>query len=121
MSVRTILIYVVVSLFLFSTISFAIEKRSGKKLDHKKVDSLIKRDDNQKPQKKNPLRDSRVNRSDQRDYNDFIDRNNNGIDDRVERKKKASSAKKIKKQEQQLQQQKKKSISPQPRTKSKKR
>lgn len=113
---RTILIYIFVSLFLFSSASFAIDKRTGKKVDHKKVDSVIKQDDNKKPQRKGSAPGTSVNRGSQRDYNDFIDKNNNGIDDRAERKKKAPPAKKIDKQEQ-----KKKNISPQPKKKSNKR
>jgi len=83
------LIWVVLLAFLASG-AMAIDKTKSKSEDlqssEKKAD--IKLPDREKPSSAGQKDDSR--KSAPRDYNDFVDHNNNGIDDRVERRKKAA-------------------------------
>lgn len=90
MHMRAILIIIVMLAFVFSSSALAVNKTGAKKLERKKADTLIKI-------KKDDLRSSsgtRQSATDRRkDYNDFIDKNNNGLDDRIEsRKKKAAES-----------------------------
>lgn len=114
MHMRSILIVIVMLAFMFSSSALAVNKTGAKKLDRKKVDTLIKL-------KKDNLRSSgtRQSATDRRkDYNDFIDKNNNGLDDRIEsRKKKAAESRSSDKKK--TDKQKKSSPPPEKKTKKK--
>jgi len=90
MRLHKLLIYIMALSFLICSVSFGIDKETDKKQERKKVDTLIKKPLTQGPQgNKDQPRGSGSTGG--RDYNDFIDKNNNGIDDRAEYKKKVSS------------------------------
>ena len=79
-----ILIYTIAFVFLMSSLAIAVDKKSDKKKERSKVDTLIK------------ARDTRIQSptgNQPKDYNDFIDKNNNGIDDRAENQQKVSPKK----------------------------
>ncbi|MEW5924596.1 MAG: hypothetical protein AB1746_11470 [Candidatus Zixiibacteriota bacterium] len=80
---RKILIYFLASVFLMFSMSFAIDKKSDKKQERTKVDTLsnTRGDKAQDVQKDHPGTSGSTGG---KDYNDFVDRNNNGIDDRSE-------------------------------------
>lgn len=86
---RRISIYILVLMFLLFSMSFAIDKKSDKKQQRKKVDTLTNVQDShaQDVQKDRP---NSSGSSGGRDYNDFLDKNNNGIDDRSEGSKKVT-------------------------------
>jgi len=85
--------YILAFSLLFFAVSFAIDKDEDKKQERKKVDTLMKapnKIERSSVEKKKP--DTQKSTGD-KDYNNFIDRNNNGIDDRAENKKVVSPKK----------------------------
>jgi hypothetical protein len=92
---QKIFIYIITAFFLLSSVSLAIDKTSGKKVQHKKVDTLIKIESPEgvSPSGSDPGLNTNEKLGNRRDYNDFIDRNSNGIDDRAENKKKVEADK----------------------------
>jgi len=74
-----LLVYTITLFFLAATTVFAVEKKEKKQVNQQEVDKKkVTKQAQSKP-----------------GYDDFVDRNNNGIDDRVEsRKKKAGADKK---------------------------
>jgi ABC-type transporter MlaC component len=89
MIMRKILVVLVISAFAFSSSALAINKTGAKKLERDKADTLIKLDKDKRGTSSGSKRS--VDRP--KDYNDFIDKNNNGLDDRIEyRKKKATGS-----------------------------
>ena len=84
-----IVIYLVLTLLLSFTLAYSIDKTSTRdkasgnqiSADEKKVKTpkSTKVSDSQRP-------------ANTRDYNDFVDKNSNGIDDRIEAKRKKTSA-----------------------------
>ena len=83
------LIWAVLMAFLASGAS-AIDKTKSKSEDLRSSEQKadIKLPDSEKPATTGESDDSR--RSATKDYNDFVDHNNNGIDDRAERRKKST-------------------------------
>lgn len=86
---KKVIIYICVVLLLGASCILAIDKKASKKATVKAVEitDSLKAVDGQRltPPPRN-MRDS----SSVKDYQDFIDRNNNGIDDRAEDRKKPS-------------------------------
>lgn len=90
---RNMLIYLILCLFLSSTASFGIDKREKKKITIKEADKKTTQKLKTSPTDKSS--DTKPKTGQTRDYNDFVDKNNNGIDDRVEKtKQKSATAKK---------------------------
>ncbi len=85
---RKLLIILILAVFLFGSASFAIEKQQQKKQPIEKPKQEVK-----SPDKKTPDIKADVNRNNEptgKDYDNFIDENKNGIDDRAEGKSKES-------------------------------
>ncbi len=80
------IIYILASLFLLTSCLFAIDKKpQSEKPGNKQSQDSLKTDRPVAPDSSK----TKIKPNDGADYNDFIDKNNNGIDDRVEKKKKA--------------------------------
>ena len=111
---RLILTAIVLLAFIFSSSALAVNKTGTKKLKKEKPDSVLKL----KTDKLQPSSGTKQSATDKRkDYNDFIDKNNNGLDDRIEsRKKKAADTQSSDKKKAD----KKKKASPAPEKKTKK-
>ncbi len=90
---KRVLIFVFLMVFLLGSSVSAIEKKETRQATQKEVDKKHIT----KPGKgaQSGTLKSHNQKQPKRDYNDFVDRNNNGIDDRIEsRKKKAGIEKK---------------------------
>jgi len=85
MFMRRLLIYTILIGFLLCSFSYAVDKTSPKKASPGIKDSTVKIENKATGNKQ-------IKKDDRKDYNDFMDGNNNGIDDRVESRKKVSSA-----------------------------
>ena len=90
MHLHKLLIYIMALSLLICSVPFGIDKETDKKQERKKADTLTKRPDTP-GQQGNKNQPGGSGSTGGRDYNDFIDKNNNGIDDRAEYKKKVSS------------------------------
>ena len=92
-----IVIYLVMALLLSFTLAYSVDKTSTrKKASGNQISADAKKVKTPKSTKVSDTRRS----ANTRDYNDFVDKNSNGIDDRLEAKRKktsASSAEKSKK------------------------
>jgi preprotein translocase subunit SecF len=108
---KNMLIYLFLCLFLFSAVAFGIDKKENKKITVKEADK--KTTQKLKTSSTDKSSGNNLDSRSTRDYNDFVDRNNNGIDDRVEKTKKKASADK----KQLDQQQKPQKISPEKKSK----
>jgi len=92
---KKLLTYTFLVIFLFGSATLAIEKKDTKRVTQKEVEKRNVPKSKQDNQSGNLNSPSRNNPKVERDYNDFVDRNNNGIDDRIEsRKRKAKAEKK---------------------------
>jgi hypothetical protein len=92
---KKLLTYTFLVIFLFGSSTLAIEKKDSKRVIQKEVEKQNVPKLKQDNQPGNLNSQNRNNPKVKRDYNDFVDRNNNGIDDRIEsRKKKAKVEKK---------------------------
>jgi len=81
--IRIIVTYLILSLFLCGGTVMAIDKQEDKKVSPDKVEKKVEAQDKKELQ-------STSSSTQSRDYNDFVDKNNNGIDDRAEKSKKKS-------------------------------
>ena len=98
---KRILTYLIAALFL--TVSAgtiqAVEKKDkqeSKKIEVKKTDSK-KKPPKKTSEKKKPIKSSNQKKLKNKKYDNFVDKNNNGIDDRKEKLKKVDKEKKEKK------------------------
>ena len=88
-----LLIFVLMLVFLAVSTALAVEKKETKRVTQKEIDKQEESRSGQGAQAETLKSHNQT--QPKRDYNDFVDRNNNGIDDRIEsRKKKAGTDKK---------------------------
>ncbi len=93
---KKILIYIVSVVFLLTSASFAIDKTGSKKSVQKTSDKPT--DIENKPIEKPSGQPTEAGKH--KDFNDFVDKNNNGIDDRAEKTRiKSTPPEKEKKEE----------------------
>jgi hypothetical protein len=89
MGVNKIVIYIIIVLFLFGSLAFGIDKTESKKKTADTSMSVKSQETTAREAKKAELpEDRKSQQNEQSDYNDFVDENNNGLDDRVEGKTK---------------------------------
>lgn len=84
---KKVLIYMVLIIFALSSASFAIDKTGSKKSVKKTTDQPT--DIENKPIDESSKQPSETGKK--KDFNDFVDKNNNGIDDRAEKTKRKST------------------------------
>nr|MBN2277726.1 hypothetical protein [candidate division Zixibacteria bacterium] len=92
---KKILINVLILSLVFSGIAFGVDKTSSKKVKKNPDPKVMveNKDDSQSTnQPSNRVINQQSLQENPRDYNDFVDKNNNGIDDRVESKRKTVPA-----------------------------
>jgi len=82
---KKLIFYIFVVSLIFSGASFAVDKTSSKKTKKEPLKSEAKIQTDRSTGQIKP--DSNKTQDNPRDYNNFIDKNNNGIDDRVENKR----------------------------------
>jgi hypothetical protein len=94
-SMKRMFIIFLAFVFLFGSCSsvLAIDKKKAKPLDPKETPEKIEPKSRpvSPPQKQAPPKQLKPDNP--KDFNDFVDKNNNGIDDRVERKRKSAREK----------------------------
>jgi hypothetical protein len=82
------LTFVFLAIFLLGSSLAAIDKKKSGKPNRAKTEAKIKTDMKDTLKSQDPARKVKPATADTKDYNSFIDKNNDGIDDRVEKKKK---------------------------------
>lgn len=87
------LIYIIAALFLWSSCAFAIDKTTSKKKNPDKPDTTNQPVDPPANKTDSNATAQQNQNATNKDYNDFVDGNNNGVDDRMETGKNKPSSK----------------------------
>jgi hypothetical protein len=93
-NMKRVIIIIALGAFLVSgSAALAVEKKSGPKPSPKKVEDSAALKSGKSARKASP-EPRKQEQAGQKDFDDFIDRNNNGIDDRVEQPKEKTAPEK---------------------------